>query len=604
MQNALDLLEEEYSRLSSKFPAVSRKALAWAEQEAARVALEGFQRSLVSAGSEKMISSPERQQNSRPHSRKWRGKPLVHPTPGDTSPTPTQTLGEGWMLRTGRGKFVWSQQEEGTVRVEGLTTGFFLCTYDCGPERSSIATDASYDIKVNLRIVRVDTTDPQYAYIILALGRTGNGITGTTGNFICVSVDTFNKVYRVERVLEGAVQQVYAERVDRTLQPNVFIPLEVQVRGNRLTLVVRDQLVFESVQVPPTDIDLLRGPVGLAVYKSRVDFKNWTVTSRSASDSFFPALNRSPYMGDDRKLVRVIEHDILERSLGVTFEQIAGLEDAKRLLNEAVVLPLIIPEFFTGIREPWKGVLLYGPPGTGKTLLARAVASMGHVTFFNCSAASIISKWLGESEKLVRTLFNMARHYSPSIVFFDEFDSLMNARGGPTEHEASRRMKSEILQQMDGILSGASGQSTFKSVMVLTATNVPWDLDDAMRRRLEKRIYIAPPDQHTRKAMFDMHLKTLTLDPDVLTEELASMTENYSGSDVYALCRDASLMPMRRLVADKSPDEIRKMKEQGFLDKCTITKADFLKAIENTRPSLIPATIKRYVQWQGDFGAQ
>jgi len=168
-----------------------------------------------------------------------------------------------------------------------------------------------------------------------------------------------------------------------------------------------------------------------------------------------------------------------------------------------------------GIREPWKGVLLFGPPGTGKTLLARAVASMSDIRFFNCSSSAMTSKWRGESEKLCRVLFQMARHYAPSIIFFDEVDAQVSRRGGDGEHEASRRFKSELLSQMDGVASGDNAKGEGKNVIVLATTNCPWDVDEAMRRRLEKRIYIPLPDEEARKEMFHIYLKSVALSPDV-----------------------------------------------------------------------------------------
>lgn len=209
-------------------------------------------------------------------------------------------------------------------------------------------------------------------------------------------------------------------------------------------------------------------------------------------------------VGPDVDLIQMLERDVLDKNPRVQFDDIADLLETKKLLQEAVLLPLLMPEYFKGIRRPWKGICMFGPPGTGKTMLAKAVATQGKTKFFNVSASSLASKWKGDSEKLVRILFEMARFYAPSTIFFDEIDALASQRGGSGEHEASRRVKAELLIQMDGVNSTSSAganeqEEEQKNVIVLAATNRPWDLDEAIRRRLEKRVYIPLPSAAGRQ---------------------------------------------------------------------------------------------------------
>ncbi|XP_024519665.1 katanin p60 ATPase-containing subunit A1 [Selaginella moellendorffii] len=309
---------------------------------------------------------------------------------------------------------------------------------------------------------------------------------------------------------------------------------------------------------------------------------------------------RGRYDGPDQELAAMLERDVLESSPGVHWEDIAGLSEAKRLLEEAVVLPLWMPDFFQGIRRPWKGVLMFGPPGTGKTLLAKAVATECGTTFFNVSSATLASKWRGESERMVRCLFDLARAYAPSTIFIDEIDSLCNARGASGEHESSRRVKSELLVQIDGV-NNSSEDGEKKIVMVLAATNFPWDIDEALRRRLEKRIYIPLPNQESRRELIRINLKSVEVAPDVDIEEVARRTEGYSGDDLTNICRDASMNGMRRKIAGKTRDEIKNMKKDDIHDP--VAMCDFEEALSKISRSVSMADIERHEKWLAEFGS-
>lgn len=281
----------------------------------------------------------------------------------------------------------------------------------------------------------------------------------------------------------------------------------------------------------------------------------------------------------------VISSSSTSENKRITFEDIAGLKEAKRLLHEAILLPFLMPEYFTGIiSESWKGILLFGPAGTGKTLLAKSIVHcIHHCCFFNCSIANLISKWRGESEKLIKCLFEAARLASPSIIFFDEIDALVISRGSDNEHEASRRMKTELFSQMDGLhhTSSSSSKEEKSRVFVLATTNCPWDLDTAILRRLEKRVYVPLPDLESRQQHFELCLRTMNLELECksggetetsleqmrinLIQFLSESSEGYSGADIVTLCREAAMIPMRRLLSSHSMDEIQKKKEDGSL---------------------------------------
>jgi SpoVK/Ycf46/Vps4 family AAA+-type ATPase len=237
----------------------------------------------------------------------------------------------------------------------------------------------------------------------------------------------------------------------------------------------------------------------------------------------------------EQQAAKQILNEIIVRGDEVHWSDIAGLEIAKSALRETVVYPFLRPDLFMGLREPAKGMLLFGPPGTGKTMLARAVATESKSTFFSISASSLVSKYLGDSEKLVRALFALAKVLAPSIIFVDEIDSLLSQRSGSGEHESMRRIKTEFLIQWSDLQRAAAGREVSEKdkergdanrVLVLAATNLPWAIDEAARRRFVRRQYIPLPETETRAIQLKALLKQQkhTLD-DADIDKLVGLTD-------------------------------------------------------------------------------
>ncbi|XP_022599434.1 spastin isoform X1 [Seriola dumerili] len=292
----------------------------------------------------------------------------------------------------------------------------------------------------------------------------------------------------------------------------------------------------------------------------------------------------------DSKLANLILNEIVDSGASVSFGDIAGQDLAKQALQEIVILPALRPELFTGLRAPARGLLLFGPPGNGKTMLARAVAAESNATFFNISAASLTSKYVGEGEKLVRALFAVARELQPSVIFIDEVDSLLCERR-EGENDASRRLKTEFLIEFDGVQSGGD-----ERVLVMGATNRPQELDEAVLRRFAKRVYVGLPDEQTRftllKNLLGKHGNPLSKNE---LSSLAKLTAGYSGSDLTSLAKDAALGPIREL----GPDQVRYMAANEMRN---IKMKDFEDSLKRIKPSVNPATLNMYTKWNKDFG--
>ncbi|VDB99362.1 unnamed protein product [Peniophora sp. CBMAI 1063] len=331
--------------------------------------------------------------------------------------------------------------------------------------------------------------------------------------------------------------------------------------------------------------------------------------------------------GDDhdpevKKLRAGLANAIVVDKPNVKWDDVAGLEVAKESLKEAVILPIKFPHLFTGKRTPWRGILLYGPPGTGKSYLAKAVATEAKSTFFSVSSSDLVSKWQGDSERLVKQLFQMARENKPAIIFIDEVDSLAGTRN-ESESEGSKRIKTEFLVQMNGVGHDDTG------VLVLGATNIPWSLDPAIKRRFEKRIYIPLPGLEARKAMFEIHVGST---PCELSQKdyrtLAAKSEGYSGSDIAIVVRDALMQPVRKVLSAThfkrvpsnedpsvtkwtpcSPGDVEAVEknwstvESDELQEPPLRFADFLKSLESVRPTVTAEDIVKHEEWTKESGA-
>uniref|UniRef100_A0A0N5BIF1 AAA domain-containing protein n=1 Tax=Strongyloides papillosus TaxID=174720 RepID=A0A0N5BIF1_STREA len=331
-------------------------------------------------------------------------------------------------------------------------------------------------------------------------------------------------------------------------------------------------------KVTKDETNISEEPVATSIRKNLPNKDN-----KDADDD--PIIKEGPLKGCERHLVEMIEREIMHEKEEISWESICGLEKEKNALMEAVVWPMVHPEIFDPhLRKPDKGILLFGPPGTGKTMLAKCVASQSKATFFNVSASSLSSKWHGESEKLIRTLFTVAAAKAPSVVFIDEIDSFLSKRSDG-EAETARKVKTEFLVRMDGVVTNF----TEKRVMILAASNKASEIDEAARRRFTKRLLISLPSGPSRRSIITKLIDGQHLLTSDEFDVLVDMTDGFSGSDVALLCTEASMYSIREIKHKLSlPYPISKS------DIRKITFDDFKKALKIVKPTVSEDEAKSY----------
>jgi len=287
----------------------------------------------------------------------------------------------------------------------------------------------------------------------------------------------------------------------------------------------------------------------------------------------------------------------------IRWTDIGGLEDVKEELREIVEYPLKFRDAYEalGIEVP-KGVLLFGPPGTGKTLLAKAVATESGANFIAVRGPEVLSKWVGESEKAIREIFRKARQAAPTVVFFDEIDAIAPARGMGIDTGVTERIVNQLLAEMDGI-------EKLENVVIIAATNRPDILDPALLRpgRFDRLIYVPPPDKQARLEILKVHTRKVALDEDVSLEELAERTEGYTGADLAALVREATLRALREAMKACGSKAERECTDQSCKDtkiqECLkgslikVGKRHFDEALRKVRPSVSSEMVQFYQSW-------
>uniref|UniRef100_A0A0N5A778 AAA domain-containing protein n=1 Tax=Parastrongyloides trichosuri TaxID=131310 RepID=A0A0N5A778_PARTI len=405
-------------------------------------------------------------------------------------------------------------------------------------------------------------------------------------------------------------------RTQSSLEPTPSDPLPLQ-KSAKTTPVTSKQIKSRvntrgnstSITSPSTSIKKSTPTTGKVSNKTPVSRETKAKAASNVASSY-DAVNKSDENSNNKEdgdepveqsefmslqapeLVESVKTSIKEENPNVHWDDIVGLEQLKTSLRHSIVVSKILPQLFVGIRRPTRTFLLYGPPGTGKTLIAKAVATECQYTFFCVTPSVISSKWRGDSEKLIRVLFDMAKFYSPSILFFDEIDSITLKRGKNAEHEATRRTICEFLVQFEEI-----SKSDETKVYVLAATNRPWDIDEAVLRRFEAKFYVPLPDEVSRAIIVKNAMREIHLSDEFSFEAVAKKLEGYSASDIVNICKTAAMIPVSEFLKSISLSDMESLQDKGGCPQLPVSEDHFTRAIDQTVKSVSKDSLEDYTKW-------
>ena len=408
-----------------------------------------------------------------------------------------------------------------------------------------------------------------------------------------IVIVTGNKKTAV-KVLRGAPEDANRGiiRLDGSTRRNAGVSIDERVDVKKAEVKEAEKITFS----PTDELRLQGGEEYLAQVLEGRAFAKGDVLSLNIMGNKMDLVVTSFNPGADAALmtsqtkVKISDKPISKENMDipkVSYDDIGGLGPVIGQIREMIELPLKHPELFKrlGVEAP-KGVLLHGPPGTGKTMLAKAVATESEANFISVKGPEFLNKWVGESEKAVRETFRKARQASPCVIFMDELDSVVPVRGTGGDSNVTERVVSQMLTEMDGL-------EPMNDVVVIAATNRPDMIDPALLRpgRFDKSIFVGPPDKESRRSIFGIHTRGKPLDADVDLDALADRTEGCTGADISAICNEAVMTAVRRLVSQgKVPDDEE-------IAACKVTQDDFLKAVDKFGPKAAER-LKAY----GDLG--